>query len=198
MTHPDRTARGERGFTLVELALAMFVLGLVAAGAGGVLTSVNRAAFASDRSGAAREDAVAALRVLESDVRSGAIVSGTAADGLGCESGGCLQVFVTRPDGTGRCVEWRLDGRALERRSWPAPAGTASVWQEVLEGLAVADAASDTSTFRVDPLSGGRTVEVTLFLAGADGGAGEPVRVETSVTARGGAVASAASCGLPT
>lgn len=196
-----RQLHGERGFTLVELVLTMFVLGLVAAGAGGVLTTVNRAALASDRSGSAKDRAVSALGRLESDIRSGAIVSDPALPDPSCVPSGapgrCLRVLVVGSDGTGRCVEWRLDGEALERRSWLAPSGARSTWEVVADGFLDGSLTSDVRTFRVDSLSGGRTVEVTLFLQGGDGAAGEPVRVETSVTARNSGVSPGESCGLP-
>ena len=191
----------ETGMTLVELVLAMFVLGLVAAGAVGVLTTVNRAALASERSGSARDRAVSALSRLESDVRSGAIVSDPALPDPACIPGdmpsSCLRVYVMGSDGTGRCIEWRLNNQSLERRSWLPASGPVSGWENAADGVVNGSLGSSVPTFRIDPLSGGRTVEVTLFLPGGSGAAGEPVRVQTSATARNGRVSPGGSCGLP-
>jgi hypothetical protein len=196
-----RALAEERGVTLVELALAMFVLGLAAAGVGGVLTTVNRATLASDRSGSARDRAVSALGRLESDVRSGTIVSNPALPDPGCVPGdmpnSCLRVFVMRSDGTGRCVEWRVNVGTLERRSWLPASGPVSGWEDAAGGILIGSLGSSVPTFRVDPLSGGRTVEVTLFLPGGGGTAGEPVRLQTSVTARNSGVSPGGSCGPP-
>ena len=179
----------------------MFVLGLVGAGAVGALTTLNRAALASERSGSATDQAMSALRRLESEVRSGTVVSDPALPDTGClpagTPNGCLRMFVTGADGTGRCVEWRLNGQALERRSWLVPSGAPSGWEEAADGIVNGSLSSSVPTFRVDPLSGGRTVAVTLFLQGGSGAAGEPVRFQTSVTARNGGVSPSGSCGLP-
>jgi prepilin-type N-terminal cleavage/methylation domain-containing protein len=196
-----RRLHDERGLTLVELVLAILVLGIVAAGAGGALTVVNRAALASERSGSVRDRAVSALDRLESEVRSGAIVSDPAVADPGCPPGGtpgsCLRVFVVGSDSTGRCVEWRLDGGALERRSWLAPSGAASEWEDAADGIVNGSLGSSVPTFRVDPLSAGRTVEVTLLLPGGSGATGGAIRLQTSVTARNSGASPSESCGLP-
>jgi type II secretory pathway pseudopilin PulG len=115
-------ARGEAGLTLVELVVAIALLGTLTAMLGPVLVGSFRASDAATSDGIAADDLRVATAMLEHDLRGAACVALPLPGG----TGGALQL-TTRAGGATVAVRWEVVGGRVVRSvagSAGAPVGT--------------------------------------------------------------------------
>jgi type II secretory pathway pseudopilin PulG len=173
--------------TLVELLVAMSILGIVLLVFTSVLASVQRGVVRQDSLGQTLDSARLAVQQLDRELRSGNVLydpalenapvgtPGRIASCTGCLPGYTLRVYTqTNADTRGptpyRCVLWKVEGRQLMTRWWPPlEPGEASGWRIVAEGIVNRDVSPPTVAFALDPdpLKGGRTLNV-VYAANAD------------------------------
>ena len=176
---------GDRGTTLVELTLVVFIVGIVSVGLIPAFASFQRAAASRETSDRTLSDArVAALR-LGNELRSGVVLPDPGAADSACSHANCLRIYVLSEAGTGRCVEWRLSGATLQRRSWSPLGGQApSSWDDLAHHIANLTDVPPVPFFALDPLTGGRTLHLTLLVAGDSAGRSQPASVQAVMTGR--------------
>jgi type II secretory pathway pseudopilin PulG len=176
---------GDRGTTLVELVLVVFIVAIVAVGLMPGFASFQRAVASRETSDGTLSEARAAAMRLGNELRSGVVLSDPGVADPTCPYGSCLRTYVVSGAGTGRCVEWRLNGATLQRRSW-SPLGEQAPpsWEDVAHHIANLAAVPPVPFFALDPLTSGRTLHLTLLVAADPAGRSQPVSVRTVMTAR--------------
>jgi type II secretory pathway pseudopilin PulG len=173
--------------TLVELVVAMSILGVVLLVFTSVLASVQRGVVRQDSLSQTLDSARLAIQQLDRELRSGNVLydpalenapvgtPGRIASCTGCLPGYTLRVYTqTNADTRGptpyRCVLWKIEDRQLMTRWWPPlEPGEASGWRIVAAGIVNRDLSPATVAFVLDPdpLKGGRTLNV-VYAANAD------------------------------
>lgn len=190
-----RIRREERGMTLVELLVAMFVLGVVMVVFTSVLASVQRAVARQDSLTRTLNEARLAIEEIDRELRSGNIYYDP---GQETPPYYTLRIYTqanasTRTPSPGYwCVLWQIDGQQrLLVRSWPPlDPDRATPWRVVATGIvnrALGESDPVNRAFQIDPdpLKGGRTLNIALAVN--DDLAGRPsqtVRLSTSITGR--------------
>lgn len=189
-------ANGERGMTLVELLVAMFVLSIVMVIFTNVLGSVQRGVVAQDKLSRTLDNARLAVQQLDREIRSGNVLYNPALENNGLTScTGCLPGYTLRvytqsnADTRGGyvCVLWQIDGQGqlLTRRWPPLEPGNATGWRVVATGLVNRTLSESAFAIDTDPLKGGRTLNVTLAVnEDLTNHAGQTVRVRAALTGR--------------
>lgn len=193
-----RSLRGEGGFTLVEMMVAMTIMSIVLLVFTTTFSSIQRAVSDQQVRSDNNDQIRLALENLDRLVRSGNVLIDPSVADTDCKTTGsqyqCLLAY-SQANGTtsvpARCIQWRLQGEELQTRTWlPAPASkalTITNWREVASGILNLQTSPQTKTFQLDPdpLKQDRTVEV-LFIIGTstEGIDGPLARVEASLTAR--------------
>jgi len=177
-----RRLRSDQGFTLVELVVAMSLMGIVLAVFGTTLASVQRTAVKEDAYGQSNDQARLALEQIDHEMRSGNVLydpgleNGSGAGALssctGCLPYYTMRIFTqtnadTRASGFGSgylCVMWQIDAnKQLLERTWPPDQPEeASAWRIVATGIVNRTVGSPAFTLDSDPLKGGRTLNVNL------------------------------------
>lgn len=173
--------------TLVELVVAMSILGIVLLVFTSVLASVQRGVVRQDSLSQTLDSARLAIQQLDRELRSGNVLYDPALENApvgtpgripscsGCLPGYTLRVYTqTNADTRGptpyRCVLWKIEDQQLMTRWWPPlePSG-ASAWRIVAEGIVNRDLSPTTTAFVLDPdpLKAGRTLNV-VYAANAD------------------------------
>jgi hypothetical protein len=180
-----RALAEERGITFVELVLVVFIVGAFSVGLMPALASFQRAAVSRETSDATLSEAQTAALRLGDELRSGVVLSDPGVADSACSYGNCLRIYVLSGAGTGRCVEWRLSGPTLQRRSWLPLGGHAPPsWEDVAHHIANLVGVPAMPLFALDPLTGGRTLHITLLVAADPAGRSQPVSVQAVMTAR--------------
>jgi prepilin-type N-terminal cleavage/methylation domain-containing protein len=196
MTRPrcTRTANpdGESGFTLVEMAVAMLVLGIVMSIFFSILASVQRSMVRETSRSATMDQARLAIEGIDRDVRSGSVLCETT---TGTTPPPYYTVSIyTRNAYTGSAttygwVQYRVLSQTLQRRertgaSWQA-------WRTVAEGIV--NSGSTDAPFRLSTSSamgagstlGSRVLDVTMIVNTKPSDAtASNVRLESSMTIR--------------
>jgi prepilin-type N-terminal cleavage/methylation domain-containing protein len=177
-----RRLHGQEGFTLVELMVAMSIMGIVLAIFGTTLASVQRTAVKEDVFGQSNDQARLALEQIDHEMRSGNVLydpsleNGSGAGALtsctGCLPSYTMRIYtqtnsVTRADGSGNgyvCIMWTIDAnKQLLSRTWPPDQPEeASGWRVVATGVVNRTVGTPAFALDGDPLKGGRTLNVTL------------------------------------
>jgi Tfp pilus assembly protein PilW len=195
----------DRGTTLAELAVAMFVSGVVVALAAQIVISVTRDTNTAITA-ANRVDSVRlALDAVDRQVRSGAVLyiepsGGTcSADGSG---GNCLRV-ATQADGTTSCVQLQLvpdqagDGsQVLRSRTYSpdwASGGVVGAWRQVTNELAAPTSAG--APFILARQSGVGSQALTVqFAAPQTSSSAAPIKLTATYVPRNALYAASAAC----
>ncbi len=137
--------RDDKGFSLVELLVAMLIFSLLMALLTGLLITIMNQA--NDNLGRQRavEQARLGLSQIDRQIRSGNLILDPGLDGeavSGVPENFSLRIY-TKEGGEDMCVQWRVifpdaasDFGALEFRSWqPADISTATSWHRVASNL---------------------------------------------------------------
>jgi len=188
--------RGEQGLTLVELFVAMFIMGIVLLVFGSVLASVQRGVVTQDKLSQTLDQARLALEQLDREIRSGNVLYDPAEENNGRTScSGCLPGYTLRvytqsnavARGNYMCTLWQVDSQAqLLTRMWPPnDLGDATPWRVVATGIVNRDLSEPAFALDPDPLKGDRTVNVS-FAVNTDLAhrPTQTVRVQASLTGR--------------
>ena len=177
----------DEGMTLVELVVAVSILGVVLLVFTSVLASVQRGVVQQDSLSQTLDSARLAIQQLDRELRSGNVLydpalenapvgtPGRIASCSGCLPGFTLRVYTqTNADTRGptpyRCVLWKIEDQQLLTRWWPPlEPSQASGWRIVAAGIVNRDLSPATVAFVLDPdpLKGGRTINV-VYAANAD------------------------------
>jgi type II secretory pathway pseudopilin PulG len=191
-------ARGarEEGMTLVELLVAMFVLGFVMLVFTNVLASVQRGVVAQESLSRTIDQTRLAVQQLDREIRSGNVLYDPALENNGVTScDGCLPGYTLRvytqsnadTRGGYQCVLWQVDAQQqLLTRRWPAGnPDSATEWRLVASGIVNRDLSQQAFSIETDPLKGERTVNI-VFSVNEDlaDRPGQTVQVDASLTGR--------------
>ncbi len=183
--------------TLVELMVAMFVLGFVMLVFTNVLASVQRGVVIQESLSRTLDQARLAVEQLDREIRSGNVLYDPALENngiascTGCATGYTLRVYTqSNADTRGyQCALWQVDDQQqlLTRRWPPNNPGLATGWRVVATGIVnrSLSPAEPAFTIETDPLKGDRTVNIAL--AANEDLVHRPtqtVRVQASLTGR--------------
>jgi prepilin-type N-terminal cleavage/methylation domain-containing protein len=198
MAMPGRRLRirGDEGMTLVELLVAMFVMGFVALVFTSVLASVQRGVVHQDMLSRTLDQARLAVQQLDREIRSGNVLYDPARENNGVTScTGCLPGYTLRvytqsnatTRGGYRCGLWQIDSqqRLLVRYWPPGDPGSATAWRVVATGVVNRALSEPAFALETDPLKGDRTINITLAVnEDLTHRPGQTVRVRASLTGR--------------
>jgi len=135
------------GFTLIEISIAIGLLGTVLAMAFGALISFQNAIGKSDTRSQSNDQARLAVLQIDRQVRSGNVLynpaaeganAGTNPDGTAIPTGFAMRIY-TQSNAVERCVQWRLlNTYDLQKRAWSPSWGTdgqVSGWRTVAQNI---------------------------------------------------------------
>lgn len=191
-----RSARLEAGMTLVELMVAMFVMGFVMLVFSQVLASVQRGVISQDTLSRTLDQARLSIQQLDREIRSGNVLYDPALENNGQAScAGCLPSYTLRvftqsnadTRGGSQCVLWAVnDQQELVTRRWPpGDPDSATGWRIVATGVVNRDLAEPAFAIDTDPLKGERTLNVVLAVnEDLARRPGQTVRIDASLTGR--------------
>ena len=183
--------RDERGMTLVELLVAMFVLSIVTAIFGSTLASVQSAVVREDRYSQANDQVRLAMEQLDREIRSGNVLYDPATPLAGYLPYYYVRIY-TQTNAPTRggyvCSMWQIDTnqRLLTQRWSPAnPNGTTTGWRVVATGVVNRALSEPAFQLDADPMKGNRTLNVTLAVnADLTHSPTQTVRLNAALTAR--------------
>jgi prepilin-type N-terminal cleavage/methylation domain-containing protein len=165
--------RDQRGFTTVELLVAMGIMGLLLGLVGSLMISGQNSVVREQLRDQTLSDARQAMANFDREIRSGSLLYNPASEntasplcgGYACSAGTSLRVYTqsnatTRPVSTGVCDQWTISGGQLLWRYW-VPGATSSVdgWHVIATGLLTSSPTPSQLT-----LSGTRTISIQLKL----------------------------------
>lgn len=189
-----RTGGREDGMTLVELVVAMSMLGVVLLIFTSVLASVQRTVVVNQRYSEANDQARLALQQLDRELRSGNVISDPA-DAITGYTGGApanqrLLIYTqtnlpTRSQA--QCELWQItSGEELQVRRWvPGSSTWATSWRTVAESVVNRSTGVSAFTMNTDPLKGDRTLDVRLQLnPDLAGSPNRTIEIRASLTGR--------------
>lgn len=181
---------GESGQTIVELAVAMAILGVVVTAFVGVLSSVQTALVREETRSATVDQARLAIEAIDREVRSGNVLYDPANATPTAYYG--MRVY-TQSNGTARCVQYQVQSQSLLRRSWLSGSGTATAWRTVATGIVNSGSGATVRPFQLDTSTaagygstlGSRVVNVTFIVNAKPGDvASRDVRLVSSIAIR--------------
>jgi prepilin-type N-terminal cleavage/methylation domain-containing protein len=187
-----RFSRREEGMSLVELLVAMMILGIVAAVFATTLASVQRVVATTDSRTQNNTQARLALEELDREIRSGNVLYDP---GSGADANYRFKIYTqsnapTRDPAPGYvCRLWRITSTYdLQTRFWPplTPA-EATDWRTVATGVVNRALTPAVPAFALDtdPNKGGRTVNIVLMMNNdLVNRANETVKIQASLTGR--------------
>ena len=163
----------DRGMSLVELLVSMFILSIVLLVFGSVLASVQRGIVRQDNLTRTLDQARLALQQLDREIRSGNVLYDPAAEGgsqatcTGCVGYYTLRIYTpANADTTSTyyCTIWKIDASGnLMTRQWPPDQiGNVTPWRTVATGLVNRTLSETAFQLDADPLKGSRTLNITL------------------------------------
>jgi prepilin-type N-terminal cleavage/methylation domain-containing protein len=163
----DRGLGGDEGLTLVELLVAMMILGIVMTVMTSVLISIQRAVVTQDNRSTNLDQARLALQTIDRQVRSGNLLYNP-----NIESPAYFQIRIYTQSnaptyGAARCVVWQINSsQQLITRSWPAnQPDLATDWYIAATGVVNRAVSPAVNAFTL--ASTNRTISLT-FLVNAD------------------------------
>ncbi len=187
-----RLRSGERGMSLPELMVAMFILAFVLIVFLSTLAVVQKAAQRQGRRSENNDRARLAVEQLDREIRSGNVLYDPATED---PAGFVLRIYTqsnapTREPSPGYiCRLWQItEDQDLRTRTWPpGQPAAATPWRTVATGIVnrITDPAQIAFEIDDDPYKGQRTVDVVLLVNGAFARyANETVRIEASISGR--------------
>ena len=173
--------RDQRGLTLVELTMTIFLLGIVMSICVQVFITIGRSVQTTDQTSQNTDQARLAVQQIDRQIRSGNVLYDPAAE---TPAGLALRVY-TQSNGDQRCVQWRITNGTLQTRSWSESwtvDGDVSGWRNVAQGLVNTTSAP---AFALDSGSGfgDRLINIRV-LVNADLVHQKTVEFKASVTGR--------------
>jgi prepilin-type N-terminal cleavage/methylation domain-containing protein len=192
----------ESGFTLVELAVAMAVMGIVTSIFLGALASVQRSMVRESGRSATMDQARLAVEALDREIRSGRVLCESA---TGSNPYYTLSVYTRNAFSptitTSRWVQYKVANQQLQRREYGSTSW--QPWRIVADGIVNVTPASTTtdvpfklntsSSYGAGSTLGSRVVDVTLVVNTAPSDTtASSVRLVSSMTIRN--QASATNC----
>lgn len=157
-------AADERGMTLVELIVAMMILGIAMAIFTTTLASVQRGIVRQDQFSRTNDQARLALQQLDRQMRSGNVLYDPATEP---DPYYMVRIYTqaNAPTlGSFSCVQWKIDAaKQLSTRWWP-PENPAAVtaWRVVATGIVNKSLGVRAFELDADPAKAGRTLNVAL------------------------------------
>ena len=158
---------GDDGLTLVELLVAMMILGIVMTVMTSVLISIQRAVVTQNNRSTNLDQARLAIQTMDRQVRSGNLLYNP-----NVESPAYFQIRIYTQSnaptyGSARCVLWQINtSEQLITRSWPAnQPENATDWYTAATGVVNRDVSPGVNAFTLAATN--RTITVT-FLVNAD------------------------------
>ncbi len=192
-----RDVRPEEGFTVIELAVAMFVLSVVLSVFFAALVSVQNAANREDHTGQNNDQARVAVEELDREIRSASVVYNPASEAV---PNYAFRVYTLSNAATrgAVCELWQITSAGqLQNRTWPANTpSSATPWYTVATGIVNRSLSPAVPAFTLDstPSAAGRTVDVVLMVNGNLSTEGSStLRIQTAVTGRNMTPASSTS-----
>ena len=187
-----RLARREDGMSLVELLVAMMILGIVAAVFATTLSSVQRVVSQTDSRTQNNTQARLAIEELDREIRSGNVLYDP---GSGADAFYRFKIYTqsnapTRDPAPGYvCRLWRITATYdLQTRFWPpAQPEDATEWRTVATGVVNRALSPAVPAFALDPdpNKGGRTVNIVLMMNNdLANRPNETVKIQSSLTGR--------------
>jgi type II secretory pathway pseudopilin PulG len=185
----------EAGYTIIEMAIGMLILGIVVSAFMTALFSVQRSFDRQSDRSQSNDQARLAVEEIDREVRSGNLLydpnlENDPANGI--YPGMALRIYtqtnaVTRDPGN-RCVQWRILNGELQSRSWTITwrtDGQVTAWRVIADHVVNQTDAPQVAAFALDPEStkGSRTLIVTV-LVNERAASGGDVRIQASVTGR--------------
>ncbi len=218
-----RISSHEDGISVVEMVVAVMLMAMAASIYLGAMTSVYTGVNRQQRRSEINDEARAAIQQIDREVRSGNFIknpaSGTgdylydpaneshpSCGGGTCDPGFSVRVY-TQAHATTRtprqqCVQYRITGQRLERRSWsPAPPiGTGALledWRIVATDIVNRNVSPPVPAFFMEA-PGSRVLGVIFLVNNRLGQADAPlsVRITSSISMRN--VAAGDPCPIPT
>jgi prepilin-type N-terminal cleavage/methylation domain-containing protein len=185
-------ARREEGMSLVELLVAMMILGIVAAVFATTLSSVQRVVSQTDSRTQNNTQARLAIEELDREIRSGNVLYDP---GSGADAFYRFKIYTqsnapTRDPAPGYvCRLWRITSTYdLQTRFWPPnQPEDATAWRTVATGVVNRALSPQVRAFALDPdpNKGGRTVNIVLMMNNdLANRPNETVKVQSSLTGR--------------
>ena len=191
-------ARGESGFTLIEISIVLGILSLVMAIFLPTLYAVQKGFESQSDRSQNNDNARLAVEELDREIRSGNVLYNP-----GSESDPANQIYpgmslriYTQTNANNRnpgfrCVQWRVAGGLLQRRDWTTTwrsDGIVSGWRIIAEHVVNQPNPPTppvTPAFQLDPdpAKGGRTVIVTIMV-NQNASSGRTVTLQASITGR--------------
>jgi prepilin-type N-terminal cleavage/methylation domain-containing protein len=164
----ERWERDERGLSLTELLVAMFVFGVVMLIFTSTMASVQGAVVRQDNLSRTNDQARLALEQLDHEIRSGNVLYDPEFETTApYDPFYTLRLYTQTNFGTRlsfTCVLWTIDdeGQLLSRRWQPGFEGDATEWRVVATGIVNKSLGVPAFQLDDDPLKGARTLDVTL------------------------------------
>ena len=180
--------------TLVELLVAMSMMGIVMVIFSGVLVSMQRTVVAVDRASRANDQARLAIEHLDKELRSGNVISnpGGAISGYTGDAPAYQRLIVyTQANATIRggsvCELWQITSASeLQARTWlPGSNSWLTSWRTVAEHIVNRSTSTNAFELTGDPLKGSRTLNIHLMInPDYTNAPSSTVELETSLTGR--------------
>jgi type II secretory pathway component PulJ len=162
---------GEEGLTLPEVMVNLVVMGIVLTAFLAILATVQREMVRERDRTSTEDQARLAVEAVDREVRSGDVLYNPSFEPSPTVAGYGFRVYTeanapTRNGGNPLCVQYRVSGGNLLRRSWPSGnTAAATAWRTVALNIV-----NTTAPFSLDSgytqltssATGGRTLHVTL------------------------------------
>lgn len=184
----------EDGITLVELLVAMSMMGIVMIIFSSVLVSMQRTVVAIDRASRANDQARLAIEQLDKELRSGNVIAdpGEPISGYTGDAPAFQRLIVyTQANapirGGSVCELWQITSATeLQTRTWlPGSNSWLTSWRTVAEHIV--NRSTNTNAFELtgDPLKGNRTLDIHLMInPDYTAAPSSTVELESSLTGR--------------
>jgi prepilin-type N-terminal cleavage/methylation domain-containing protein len=192
MRRARRLTRDDGGFTLVELIVASGVLAVALGVTFSLLFSLQSVVVGQQQRTDNNDQARMAVERLDRDIRSGNVLLDPASEATPYYA---LRVYTQsnadEPANPSRCVQWRVQSRELQRRSWPPSYGstpdpsTVTAWRTEAKAIVNQDLAVRAFEASVLTPDGVRTVAIVIAANSAlDNHPSQTLRIQISSTGR--------------
>jgi hypothetical protein len=189
-----RLLRSEKGTSLIEIAVSMFVLGIVMTTFMTGVSSLQTAAGREESRTSRNDDARLAIAQLDREIRSGNVLYDPAGetDAAGDIVPGMSLRIYTQADAPNRnpgnqCSQWRITGDQLQTRRWANddPDGTVTEWWTVASNIVNRTTTPTVPAFTLDDSTsyGSRIMQISVVVDRTDDAA-DPERFDLSITGR--------------
>ncbi len=191
---PGEAEDTDRGFTLIELMIVLFLMTVVFAMCLNSLVSLQRSVVTTDSRTQALDQVGLAVQQIDREVRSGNIFYAPTNNGM-------TMLVYTQANGNQRCVQWQVNGTLLQSRSWSQTwqtdgSPTVVPWSTIATGVTNASTTPTTPAFTVEGVAARiLNIDITTDSANSQSGGSE---VTDSVEGRNTVYGySATACSTP-